>query len=178
MEAGSTVRIRIPVTSPVFGGAFSNTAEATPSETDNEELTPETNISISNVQVIAPTLIKSFNPIEIVVGQTSTLTFTITNISSNPSQNNISFTDNLPFGLILVDSPVWVSANGCTATFLGAVGDPFVGVSNLTFPNGVSSCAFSVIVTSNTEGVFLNDNENFSNQNNIDTSQALSLIHI
>ena len=172
MEAGSTVRIRIPVTSPVFGGAFSNTAEATPSETDNEELTPETNISISNVQVIAPTLIKSFNPIEIVVGQTSTLTFTITNISSNPSQNNISFTDNLPFGLILVDSPVWVSANGCTATFLGAVGDPFVGVSNLTFPNGVSSCTFSVIVTSNTEGVFLNDNENFSNQNNIDTSQA------
>ena len=62
MEAGSTIRIRIPVMAPNLGGAFNNIAQAIVSAANNEELTPETNISISNVQVVAPTLVKVFEP--------------------------------------------------------------------------------------------------------------------
>src|SRR5690606_23796310 len=84
MEAASTVRIHIPVAAPPYGGAFSNRAEAIPSAANNEELTPDTNVSISNIQVIAPTLMKNFIPDQIMVGEESALTFTLTNINSSP----------------------------------------------------------------------------------------------
>ena len=178
MEAGSTIRIRIPVTAPNFGGAFNNIAEAIPSIINNEETTPETNISISNAQILAPPLTKTFNPNEIYEGQLSTLTFTINNINTNPEQNNISFTDNLPTNIVLAGIPDWFESNGCTATFVGDIGDDFVGVTDLSFPSGVESCTFSVLVTSNIAGNYLNNDSNFSNQSNIDSSQASATLNV
>ncbi|WP_298901250.1 gliding motility-associated C-terminal domain-containing protein [uncultured Psychroserpens sp.] len=172
MDAGSTIRITIPVTAPNFGGAYNNIAIATPNENDNSEISPETNTSISNVQIVAPVLDKSYNPEIITIGEESTLTFTITNLPSNPSQSDISFTDVFPAEITLVSAPDWVMSNGCTATFIGTTGDNFVGVTNLVFPDGVSSCTFSVVVSSNTPGVYLNDTNNFESQNNVDTSQT------
>jgi len=101
MEAGSTVTITIPVTAPSNGGAFNNIAEAIPSAANNEELTPETNISINSVQVVSPELIKMFIPDTIIEGGESELSFTVFNIASYPTQTNISFTDNLPVGVFL-----------------------------------------------------------------------------
>ena len=98
-------------------------------------MTPETNISISNVQVVAPTLVKVFEPDVIIVGEESLLTFTITNLASSPAQNNIDLTDNLPNDIILSGSPFWQEANGCTATFIGEAGDTSVGVFDLNFPH-------------------------------------------
>ncbi|WP_298755801.1 gliding motility-associated C-terminal domain-containing protein [uncultured Psychroserpens sp.] len=172
MDAGSTIRITIPVTAPSFGGAYNNIAVATPNENDNSEISPETNTSISNVQIVAPVLDKNYNPDTITIGEQSTLTFTITNLPSNPSQSDISFTDVFPQEITLVSAPDWVMSNGCTATFVGNTGDNFAGVTNLVFPEGVASCTFNVVVTSNTPGVYLNDTNNFESQNNIDTSQT------
>lgn len=178
MEAGSTVTISIPVTAPSFGGAYNNIAEAIPSAANNEELTPETNISINSVQVIAPVLQKSFMPNTIIEGGESELTFTVLNIASNPSQTNISFTDNLPNGVVLSSIADWVLSNGCTASFTGNAGDNFVGVENLVFPAGVESCTFSVMVTSNDVGTYLNNFQNFTNDNNIDTSQTSATLSV
>ena len=178
MDSGSTVRILIPVSAPNFGGAFVNTAEAIPSIVNNEELTPETNISISSVQVVAPTLSKIFVPDEIRVGVESILTFTINNLTSNPSQSNISFIDNLPIGIFISGDPFWEEANGCTATFIGTIGASTFEVADLTFPEGVGTCSFSVPVTSNIAGLYHNTNSNFSDQINIDTSQANALLNV
>lgn len=178
MDAAANIQIVIPVTAPSFGGAFTNTAEAIPNANDNEELTPETNISISNVQVIAPTVEKAFSPDEITEGENTTLTFTIDNITSNPSQSSISFTDNLPAGLIIAGPIAWVNANGCTATFNGNVGETAISVTNLTFPNGVGTCSFSVEVTSNITGEYVNNNSNFYNLNNVDSSQASATLTV
>ncbi|MDG5490985.1 gliding motility-associated C-terminal domain-containing protein [Psychroserpens sp. SPM9] len=172
MDAGSTIRITIPVIAPNFGGAFNNIAIATPDENDNLEISPETNTSISNVQIVAPVLQKSYNPETIIVGEESTLSFTITNLPSNPSQSDISFTDVFPSEITVVSPPTWVESNGCTATFIGNQGDHFAGVTDLVFPEGVSTCTFSVVVTSDVPGVYLNDATNFEAQNNIDTSQT------
>ena len=172
MDAASTLQITIPVTAPSFGGAFTNNAQAIPNPSDNQEQTIETNISISNVQIISPTVLKSFTPNQILVGQESVLEFTVTNLSGNPSQTNIDFTDNLPSGLTISGPITWVQSNGCTATFTGNNGDTTVMVNNLMFPAGVDTCTFSVPVTSTIVGNFLNDATNFSDQNNIDTSQA------
>ncbi|MFT5626976.1 MAG: gliding motility-associated-like protein/uncharacterized repeat protein (TIGR01451 family) [Dokdonia sp.] len=172
MDAGSTIRIRIPVTASSFGGAYNNIAIAAPDEDDNREVSPETNTSISNIQAVAPTLIKNYNPTTITIGEESTLTFTINNLADNPSQSDISFTDVFPSEITLTSQPQWVAQNGCTATFVGNMSDHFSGISNLIFPEGVSSCSFSVIVTSNVPGIYLNDTNNFEDQNNIDTSQT------
>ena len=178
MEAGSTVRISIPVTAPSIGGAFNNIAEAIPDATNNEELTPESNISINSVQVIAPEVQKTFTPDTIIEGDQSELTFTVFNVASNPTQSNISFTDNLPAGITLSGVPNWIEANGCTATFVGTTGDTFVGIENLVFPDGAESCTFSVMVTSDEAGVYLNNFQNFSNNNNIDTSQTSATLTV
>lgn len=178
MSANSSIRIRIPVIAPNFGGAFNNTAQAFPNIDSNQELTPETNISISNVQIIAPRLIKNFEPNEIYLGEETTLTFELNNLASNPSQSTINFIDVLPSGLTLTGTPNWVNSNGCTATFLGLLGDDFVGVNNLTFPQGVANCSFSVTVTSDTIGQFINDDSNFIDRRNIDTSQAFATLNV
>ena len=178
MEAGSTVRISIPVSAPSFGGAFNNIAEAIPDATNNQELTPESNISINSVQVIAPVLQKSFTPNTIIEGGQSELTFTVYNVASNPTQSNISFTDNLPTGIALSGTPNWLLSNGCTANFIGTIGDVFVGVEDLVFPDGVESCTFSVMVTSNSIGSYLNNFENFTNNYNINTSQTSATLNV
>ncbi|WP_397364049.1 gliding motility-associated C-terminal domain-containing protein [Olleya sp. R77988] len=178
MEAASTIQITIPVTAPSFGGAFTNTAEAIANINDNNELTPETNVSISNVQVIAPRVEKTFTPTQIIVGQQSTLEFTVFNLAGNPEQSNISFTDNLPIGLTITSPITWVNANGCTATFTSTIGGTTVGVTDLTIPNGIDSCTFSVEVTSTTIGDYLNNSINFTDQNNIDSSQASAFLTV
>ena len=178
MDAAANIQIVIPVTAPSFGGAFTNTAEAIPNANDNEELTPETNISISNAQVIAPTVEKAFSPDEITEGENTTLIFTLDNVTGNPSQSSISFTDNLPAGLMIAGPIAWVNANGCTATFNGNIGDTAISVTNLTFPNGVGTCSFSVEVTSNIPGEYVNNNSNFDNLNNVDSSQASATLTV
>ncbi|WGD35896.1 gliding motility-associated C-terminal domain-containing protein [Olleya sp. YS] len=178
MDAASTIQIVIPVTAPSFGGAFTNTAQAVPNSNDNEELTPDTNISISNVQVIAPTVEKSFSPNQIIVGQQSILEFTIYNLAGNPEQTNINFTDNLPTGVTVAGPISWVNANGCTAIFTSTIGGTTIGVTDLTIPNGVESCTFSVNVTSSVVGDYLNNTTNFTDQNNIDSSQASATLEV
>lgn len=172
MEGGSTIQIAIPVTAPSYGGAFTNTAQAIANINENNELTPDTNLSISNMQVIAPTVLKTFTPDQIIVGQQSQLEFTVFNVSGNAAQSNITFTDNLPLGLTIAGPISWTDSNGCTATFTSSLGGTFVGVSDLIIPAGVASCSFSVLVTSTMEGIYNNSSSNFSNQNNIDSSQA------
>ncbi len=178
MEAGSTIRVMIPVTAPNYGGGFNNIAEAFPNAADNEELTPETNISVNSVQVVSPVLDKLFFPDTIFEGGESELIFTVYNIASNPTQNGIAFTDNLPTGVTLTSSPVWIDANGCTATFSGVAGDTFVRITDLTFPSGVESCTFSVMVTSNVAGTYLNDFQNISDTNNLDASQVSATLNV
>ncbi|PNQ74857.1 hypothetical protein C1T31_01595 [Hanstruepera neustonica] len=178
MDIGSTVRVFIPVEAPNIGGAFVNTAEAIPSPINNEELTPETNISISSVQVLAPTLEKWFDPDVIYTHEESTLTFTVYSVDSGETESNISFTDNLPNGLVLTSQPVWVNSNGSTGTFVGDIGDNFVGITNLNIPQSASDCTFSVTVTSAIPGIYINNHTNFTNQNNIDTSEVLAQLEV
>lgn len=178
MEAGSTVRITIPVEAPNYGGAFTNTSEAIPSPQDNEELTPETNISISSVQVLAPILEKDFNPETIFTNEISTLSFTIYNSNINTPETNVAFIDNLPEGLFLVSSPEWIDRNNASGNLIGNIGDSFVGVSNINIPVGVAYCTFSVNVTSNEIGLFINNTSNFTDQNNIDTSQVFAQLEV
>ncbi len=178
IEPGASIQIIVPTLSPDYGGSFDNTAEAFPDIFNNGEITPDTNISISSVQVLAPKLEKSFVPEEIQTGQSSTLTFTIQNITGNPEQFNISFTDNLPNDVTLIDAPQWVNANNATADFTGDYGDNFVGVTNLYMPEGTETCSFAVNVTSMNSDFYINLDSNFGDRYNIETTNTYATLTV
>lgn len=178
LDADATIQIRIPVTAPNYGGSFNAIAEIQPDPANNGEVNPSTNISISSIQVISPEVEKSFVPNEIIATQTSLLTFTVRNVPGNPTQTGISFTDNLPNGIVLAGNPYWVNSNGCTADFVGLANDPFVGIANLVFPAGIHECTFAVLVTSATSSLYTNEFTNLSNLNNIDATNAFATLNV
>ncbi|MFK7749805.1 MAG: hypothetical protein AB8B65_15525, partial [Kordia sp.] len=163
LDPDATIQIIIPVTAPNFGGSFTNIAEVQPDPANNTESEPSTNISISSVQVLSPSVTKTFTPDEITATETSLLTFTIENVPGNIAQSGISFTDNLPAGIVLADDPYWEQSNDATADFVGLTNDDFVGIANLVIPDGVANCTFAVLVTSATSGLYTNEFANFSN---------------
>jgi|GEM_PF-6166023 len=109
-----------------------------------------TNYATASLTVIAPPQIsKSYSPAAIFTGNTSTLTFTITNPNLSNSLSGIGFSDTLPAGLTVVTS-------GATSTCGGSLSTTSPGT--ISFSGGSlaanTSCSFSVIVTGATAGTW------------------------
>ncbi|MEN3280205.1 MAG: hypothetical protein V7607_1345 [Solirubrobacteraceae bacterium] len=101
-----------------------------------------------------PQLDKSFSPAIVEVGQSSTLTFTITNTSDLAAKNGWSFTDSLPSGLV-VANPSGAATTCSAGQVTAAAGGGSVAVTgNLTA--GQASCTVSVSVTSARAGTYTN----------------------
>lgn len=107
---------------------------------------------------VTPQLDKSFSPVTRFVGQTSTLTFTVTNTSELASKVGWGFDDALPAGLAVAPSP---NLGGtCVATRAATAGSSTVTVTNGSLATGQASCTITVDVTSATAGVFTNGPDN------------------
>jgi gliding motility-associated-like protein/uncharacterized repeat protein (TIGR01451 family) len=178
MESGSTIQVRIPVTSPSYGGSFENRAEAQPDFTEQGETTPDSNISSSSLFILTTQTTKSFLPAAISTGGLSILSLTLTNSDGFPAQSNISFLDNLSPGITLAGEVFWLNQNGASGTFVGTIGDSTVGIQNLSFPDGTEEVSFGVQVTSNVADFYVNDFQNFSDLNNIDVSTAFASLEV
>ena len=111
--------------------------------------------AFDNIRIldVTPQLDKSFSPTSITTGQTSALTFTVTNTSELASKNGWSFTDALPAGLT-VGLPA--ATTTCPA---GAVTAPYDATSISVTGNlsaGMTSCTVTVRVKSATTGSYTN----------------------
>ncbi|GAA3100569.1 choice-of-anchor P family protein [Streptosporangium carneum] len=105
-----------------------------------------------NVRVldVTPQLDVGYHPASAKVGDTSTLTFTVTNTEELAAKTGWSFTENLPAGLTVAAGG---SSTDCAnATVTAATGGRRVEVTG-TLPSGKASCAVSVNVTSARAGV-------------------------
>ncbi|MFT4173448.1 MAG: hypothetical protein QM639_12865, partial [Rhodocyclaceae bacterium] len=92
------------------------------------------------------TLSKAFSPTHIDAGQTSELTFTLTNHAGTPvAQTDLGFTDNLPSGLVLAGSPL--IANTCGGSVTAAAATRVVRLSGGAMTAATSTCAVTVRVT-------------------------------
>ncbi|MGC4785736.1 DUF11 domain-containing protein [Micromonospora zamorensis] len=101
---------------------------------------------------VTPQLDKAFSPTTIGQGQTSTLTFTITNTDDLQAKNGMSFTDNLP-GNVTATGVNSTTCSGATVTApAGATSVDFTGNIGLD----VASCTISVQVTSDVVGSYTN----------------------
>jgi LPXTG-site transpeptidase (sortase) family protein len=107
---------------------------------------------------------KSFNPIAIVSGGTSTLRVTVYNLNQNPL-TSANWTDNLPAGITIENPPNLVNTCGGTVTEAGGgsldPGDTTFQLNNGTVPaqnpNGTpGECYVEVDVTSTTPGNLIN----------------------
>jgi uncharacterized repeat protein (TIGR01451 family) len=106
-----------------------------------------------------PNLTKTFSPAAIGIGQTSTLTFAITNASGNPVQAGLGFRDTLPAGVSFSGTAVTPQCGGNVA---------YAGGNVLTFTGGslaagISSCTITTSVTSAAASSYTNNASNISN---------------
>src|SRR6185437_11754615 len=93
---------------------------------------------------------KEFSPTTVKLGETSTLTFTITNTDELSSKNGWSFTDGLPAGLTIVGSPT----SDCPG-FTPTTTDTSIGATG-NLDTGMTSCTVNVQVTADATGSYTN----------------------
>jgi hypothetical protein len=114
--------------------------------------------------VAPPTISKAFGGSGIVVGGSTTLTFTLTNPAVNSvAESGVAFTDTLTGGLQVASTP------GVTTTCGGSFSNATSGSTSLSFSGGSipisSSCTVSVNVTSTGTGVKTNTTGAVSSSN-------------
>jgi uncharacterized repeat protein (TIGR01451 family) len=99
-----------------------------------------------------PTISKVFGAPSILVGASTSLTFTITNPNTTQGLTGVSFTDTLPAGLTV--------ANGTTTTCGGGTATTSASAGTITLTGGAipasGTCSFLVTVTGATAGVWNN----------------------
>ena len=105
--------------------------------------------------VLAPlTVGQSFSPATIPVGATSTLTITLAN-SNAVALQGIAFIDNYPAQLVNAAVPnASIGVSGCSGTLTAASGGSVFSLAAGSIPAGVT-CSYSVTVTSNSGGSYL-----------------------
>ncbi|MFT5515703.1 MAG: putative repeat protein (TIGR01451 family), partial [Rhodothermales bacterium] len=146
--AGSTCTITVDVTAGAAGD-YTNTSGPLNSSLGLS------GTATATLRVNAlPVFTKSFSPNPALAGSVTSLTFTIDNGGSTSSATALAFTDSLPVGLVIADSP-----NGggtCTLGNLTAVaGTGVINYSGGTAGAG-SSCTITVDVTAASAGDYAN----------------------
>ncbi len=147
LAAGGSCTFNIAVTGTTAGQYDNVTGYVSSTQSGTS-----TNYATASLTVIAPpALAKSFSPTSIFTGNTSTLTFIITNPNVNNALSGIGFSDTLLAGLTVADSgPAAACGGSLTTTAPSAI--LFTGGSLIA--NG--SCTFDVMVTGATAGTINN----------------------
>lgn len=129
---------------------------------------------------VTPQLDKSFSPASVPVGGVSTLTLTVTNTSDLAEKQGWQFTDTLPTGLVVANTP---NLGGtCRADVSAAAGKSVIDVKDGTLSAKEASCTITVDVTSDSPRgsnpspvVYQNCAANISNQVGIDNPGCASV---
>lgn len=117
--------------------------------------------AFDNIRIldVTPQLDKSFSPAELVAGEVSTLTLTVTNTDDLAAKRGWSVTDTLPAGLMIADGS---AATTCTAaTVTAPVGGTTVTATG-DLAAGQAFCTVTVNVTSPVAGTFTNGPDNIT----------------
>jgi large repetitive protein len=154
--AAATFTLTVRIASSVASGTvISNTATvssttADPAPTNNSATAPTT---INVTLIDPPTITKIFGAGNVALGQTTTMTFTITNPNPATVLTGVAVTDPLPAGLV-VGTPNNLS-NSCGGTATAVEGSSSVSLTGGTLAAG-ASCTVSVNVVSRTAGTITN----------------------
>jgi CSLREA domain-containing protein/uncharacterized repeat protein (TIGR01451 family) len=107
------------------------------------------NTSTASITVVAPpSIAKAFGAASIPLNGSSTLTFTISNPNPGAALTGVGFTDSLPAGLVVQNSP----AGACGGVVAAAAGSGTISLSGASIAAG-GTCSFAVDVIGTTAGV-------------------------
>ncbi len=126
-------------------GVFSNSVTIDSTDAGNGN-TASASLTVIN----PPTIVKAFGASTIPLNGTTSLTFTVTSPDANSTLNGISFTDNLPAGLV-VATPSNLNST-CSGTATAVAGSSSTSLSGTSLAPG-ASCTVSLNITGTTPGV-------------------------
>lgn len=137
-------------TSSATGGVYNN---STGNVTTTNAGTASAAVGTLTVMT-PPTVAKAFTPSSISLGDSSTLTITLTNPNATQAVTGVTFTDTYPVGMINASS---MNANtSCSGgTVIAAPGGASVALTSGTIPAG-GSCTVSIDVTSASANTYNN----------------------
>jgi uncharacterized repeat protein (TIGR01451 family) len=116
-------------------------------------------VTSQTLGVVQGSLTKAFSPTTIDQGETSTLTFTLTNGAVNPAQSGINFTDTLPTNVTVAATPnITTTCPSGTGVITAQAGAGSIAVTGATMSSAMASCVITVDVTSNIPGGPYNNN--------------------
>jgi len=151
--ANSTCTIQVNVTSSV-DGVYNNT---TPAISSTEGGSRAAGGTVPLTVIAPPSFTKDFAATSIVIGESTTLSFTITNNSATTGLTGVAFTDNLPSGLV-VSTPNGLTGSCGGGTITANQGTGIVSLSGALL-SASASCTFSVNVTGTTLGLKSNSTQ-------------------
>ena len=138
---------------PAATGTLSNTATATASVADPDSGNNSATDDDTVVTSVTIDFSKGFSPATVDQGATSTLTFTINNGANIVQADNMAFSDQLPAGLEVADTPA--VTNTCGGAF-----SPAAGATTLAFTGGTlnqgATCQIQVTVRAIAAGTLIN----------------------
>ncbi|MFT6045144.1 MAG: hypothetical protein ACI9WC_000843 [Arenicella sp.] len=163
-----TFSVDLLIPSSAVLGTFSSTSNQL---TENSLTANGPAIASITISPTPPTFTKVFTPNSVVTDQVSVLRFTIDNSASAVAATALTFTDNLPAGLVVSPSAMVIStcSGGTVTAMLGS------SVINLTGSSAAASatCNISVNVQSALGGVFVNTSDELtSSAGNSGTASA------
>ncbi|MEM7584608.1 MAG: hypothetical protein AAF560_14555, partial [Acidobacteriota bacterium] len=146
-SAGASCTVAVDVTSSTVGPHVNVSGDLTSSLGNSGTATDTLTVAP------APGFSKAFSPNPILVGDTTTLTFTVDNTGSAIDATSLAFSDTMPTE-ITVASPANL-VNGCGGTVTATPGSSDITLAGGTASAG-ASCTIAVDVTSSTAGSHVN----------------------
>lgn len=129
---------------------------------------------------VTPSLDKSFAPSVITRGSASRLTFTVTNTTDLLAKSDWNFTDSLPAGLVVAQTPnvggTCVQVTGAAFVRTAAPGGTSISITGGDLAVGQASCTITVDVTSAADGVYVNGPANVTTSLNPPDNATLEVI--
>lgn len=135
-------------------GSYTNTSGSISSTETGVNTTASGTGTSSLTAVAQPVVNKTFGTTNLITGQTTSLTFSITNPNGLTSLTGVAFTDTLPAGLDVSSSTSSVCGGTNNLVLTDNGSDPnqdTIALSSTTLAAG-STCTFSVTVTGSTAG--------------------------
>jgi len=151
LPASGTCTVTLSVTSSTLGSNANTPSGVSTAQTP----TAGTAATSASLTVVGTALTKAFAPVTVRTGQSSTLTFTLTNGAGNPAQSALAFTETFP-GSVVVANPANISTTCGGGTVSGGSGSGTVTLSNGSMLLNQTSCVVQVDVTSATAGSYNN----------------------
>ncbi|MCB0207993.1 MAG: DUF11 domain-containing protein [Anaerolineae bacterium] len=149
--ASGSCTVSVDVTSSTVGTHSNTSGDLTSSEGNSGTAAADLIVATNR-----PGFSKSFSPSTVFYGQRSTLTFTIDNTANSSLASNLTFTDNLPTGMVIADP-----SNAAT-TCTGGVVTAEPGQDVISFGSGFVLAGASCTVTVDVVATGLGDLNNSS----------------